>query len=350
MGVGVILAEPRSGRIIFINKRCIALLGFSAEDVNARQLSLQDLIDHRDRDADAAEYARLLSGEICEYVLDKRYLRRNGDSVWLQVSVTLTRNEGGEAEFCIVTIGKMSERRIVAQQLAAARQLAGMTSWSWEVKSDLATTDRPIFGATGNRVSWLGKTLLNVHPDDRRAVESTIRRAVATATGYSHEYRVVRPDGEIRYMRGTATCLVDEDGAVTHLVGATIDVTDVKSRQGAEKAPKAIRDILKYIEKNWNKPIYLEEIARQHSISPRAIQRYFASRGMTPLTKYVKQLRLRQARQALSDPKPRTTVTAVALYCGFQNPGHFSRDYRQAFGELPSETLRNAWQALETAS
>jgi PAS domain S-box-containing protein len=243
----------------------------------------------------------------------------------------------------------MSERRILEQHLAAAQRLVGMLTWSWEVKSDQATTSGgAIFGFSKQPVVSFRKTLLKVHPDDRRAVEATILRAAATGTGYSHDYRIINSDGEIRYMRGTATCLRDKAGEVTHLVGVTIDVTDIKSRQGAEQAPKVIRDILKHIEMNWNKPIYLEEIARQHGISPRAIQRYFASRGMMPLTKYVKQLRLRHAHQALSNPKPQTSVTGVALYCGFQNPGHFSRDYREAFGELPSETLRNAWQTLQS--
>jgi AraC-like DNA-binding protein len=193
----------------------------------------------------------------------------------------------------------------------------------------------------------LPKTLLRIHPDDRCKVEATLRRSVATGIGYAHEYRVINSKGEIRHMQGTATCVLDKAGGVTHLVGATIDVTDTKSLQAAEQVPKAIREVLKYIEMNWNKPIYLADVARQHGISPRAIQRFLASRGMT-LTSYVKQHRLRQAHQALSDPKPGTSVTGIALYCGFQNAGHFSRNYREKYSELPSETLRNALRALKS--
>ena len=35
-------------------------------------------------------------------------------------------------------------------------------------------------------------------------------------------------------------------------------------------------------------------------------------------------------------------MTQIALKCGFQNPGHFARDFRLAFGELPSEILRKS--------
>jgi AraC family ethanolamine operon transcriptional activator len=33
-------------------------------------------------------------------------------------------------------------------------------------------------------------------------------------------------------------------------------------------------------------------------------------------------------------------IKQIAVYCGFSHPGHFSRDYKHLFGELPSETLR----------
>jgi transcriptional regulator GlxA family with amidase domain len=40
------------------------------------------------------------------------------------------------------------------------------------------------------------------------------------------------------------------------------------------------------------------------------------------------------------------SVTQVALRCGFQDPGHFARDFRLAFGDLPSETLRRSGRRL----
>jgi PAS domain S-box-containing protein len=264
------------------------------------------------------------------------------------MTASLIRDGDGEPQWYVAALTELSEQRILEQQLAATKRLAGLMTWSWDAKSDQATTSgSEIFGFSKGHVSSLTKTLAKIHPDDRRAVEATIRRSVVTGTGYVHEYRVINTKGEIRHMQGTATCVLDEAGIVTHLVGATIDVTNTKSRQSVERAPEAIREVLKYIEMNWNKPIYLVDVANQLCISPRAIQRYFASRGMT-LTSYVKTYRLRHAHQALGDPKPETSVTGIALYCGFQNAGHFAREYREKFGELPSETLRKAIRALDT--
>jgi AraC family transcriptional regulator, ethanolamine operon transcriptional activator len=56
----------------------------------------------------------------------------------------------------------------------------------------------------------------------------------------------------------------------------------------------------------------------------------------------VKSVRLTAARRALQDPSATTSVTDVALQRGFFHLGRFAHDYRELFGESPSETLRRA--------
>jgi len=48
---------------------------------------------------------------------------------------------------------------------------------------------------------------------------------------------------------------------------------------------------------------------------------------------------LQRAKQMLMEPNQRTSVSTVAFKCGFGNLGHFAKDFREMFGELPSETL-----------
>jgi transcriptional regulator GlxA family with amidase domain len=63
--------------------------------------------------------------------------------------------------------------------------------------------------------------------------------------------------------------------------------------------------------------------------------------GMTP-TAFLRERRLELAREMLGDPGLATTVTSVALACGFGHLGEFSTLYRHRFGERPSDTLRRA--------
>jgi AraC family ethanolamine operon transcriptional activator len=69
--------------------------------------------------------------------------------------------------------------------------------------------------------------------------------------------------------------------------------------------------------------------------------------SMSPMA-YLKTQRLNQVRQQLKACRHhRTTVTDVAIQCGFWHMGQFAKDYRKMFGECPSETLRYCKRDLE---
>jgi len=105
-------------------------------------------------------------------------------------------------------------------------------------------------------------------------------------------------------------------------------------------APWQVRRAEQFIEANWDQPITIEALAAATDVSARSLFSSFkAARGYSPMD-FVKRVRLGRARQKLSRPVAETSVTAVAFECGFGNPGHFARDYRESFGESPSETLR----------
>lgn len=107
-------------------------------------------------------------------------------------------------------------------------------------------------------------------------------------------------------------------------------------------APWQVRLVEDYVEANWNRALTLEALSAATGASTRAIFNSFKrSRGYSPMA-FLKQVRLRQANEMLSMADGGASVTAVAFACCFQNVGHFARDYRAAFGELPSETLARA--------
>jgi AraC-like DNA-binding protein len=113
-----------------------------------------------------------------------------------------------------------------------------------------------------------------------------------------------------------------------------------------QRAPSAspwqVRAAEEYIEANWRRPIHVEDIAQATGASARSIfQTFKAAHGCTPM-EYVKSVRLKQARRLLQESDISTSVTGVALLCGFNNVGHFAHHYRDAFGELPSKTLLTA--------
>jgi AraC-like DNA-binding protein len=108
-----------------------------------------------------------------------------------------------------------------------------------------------------------------------------------------------------------------------------------------EKAPaSAIVDRLEeYIEAHWQEAITVDRLVAEAGVSARSVFRAFElARGYSPMA-FAKAVRLRHARAALMSGDPSTSVTATAFKCNFASPGHFARDYRNAFGELPSQTV-----------
>jgi C4-dicarboxylate-specific signal transduction histidine kinase len=80
-----------------------------------------------------------------------------------------------------------------------------------------------------------------VHPDDQPLRDSAIKRAIETKGGYEIEYRILLPDGTVRWISGRARCMSDGDGRSTRLLGVSMDVTE---RKQAEKEAMEQRDEL----------------------------------------------------------------------------------------------------------
>jgi AraC-like DNA-binding protein len=118
--------------------------------------------------------------------------------------------------------------------------------------------------------------------------------------------------------------------------------THLLLRQPLPAAASAVRTVEEYIEANWDKSIDVLAMASIARVSARSLFRQFRKdRGYSPAD-FAKRIRLNHAREMLEQSDRETSVTQIALKCGFQNPGHFARDFRLAFGELPSEALKRS--------
>ncbi|MFN7916271.1 MAG: PAS domain S-box protein [Vicinamibacterales bacterium] len=74
-----------------------------------------------------------------------------------------------------------------------------------------------------------------IHPDDRAQNEETMRRAIAGEGPLEGTHRVIRPDGSIRWMRGTGSVVRDADGTAIGLSGITFDVTEQMTAELAHR-------------------------------------------------------------------------------------------------------------------
>jgi PAS domain S-box-containing protein len=128
------------------------------------------------------------------------------------------------------------------KQAEEARSLAlaagQMGSWDWDLVSGAWTWDEGTYRIFGvDPASFkIGADSLRalIHPDDWRPLEEISQGMAAGTRTQQTEFRVVRPNGEIRWCVGTAAASVDSAGKVVRVSGVTVDVTDRKEAEARQ--------------------------------------------------------------------------------------------------------------------
>ena len=114
------------------------------------------------------------------------------------------------------------------EKLRLAIGATGVGLWSWDFKTGSISWDDAlcrIFGVDRAPADY-DAFLACMHPDDREMVAMHVKRSAETGVYPALEHRIVRPDGETRWLLGTATFVRDEAGQLALLIGGTFDVTD----------------------------------------------------------------------------------------------------------------------------
>jgi adenylate cyclase len=113
--------------------------------------------------------------------------------------------------------------------------------------------------------------------------------------------------------------------------------------------PADLVRVLGWLRGHLSEPVQLETLAQIAGTRPRTLETHFKMfLGTTPLG-WVRRMRLARARQELLSAGSQTTVTDTATSCGFGQMGRFAAQYRKAFGELPSETIRQTRRSSDHA-
>jgi PAS domain S-box-containing protein len=121
--------------------------------------------------------------------------------------------------------------------LQEAQRLANLGSWSWDIEQDrVSWSDQlyEIYGVSRQRFHGTVAEFFNfIHPDDRAQVEESIEAALHSGREFTHEERIVRADGGIRYLHSTGEVVRNDNGAAIRMLGVCLDVT---ARKEAERA------------------------------------------------------------------------------------------------------------------
>src|SRR5882724_10988698 len=125
--------------------------------------------------------------------------------------------------------------------LSEAQRLSHTGSFGWRVSTgEIIWSEETyrIFQYDRNTTPTVDSVLQRVHPEDAAQVKQTIERASQDGKDFEHEYRLLMPDGSIKYVHVVAHSQRDESGSV-EFVGAVMDITAAKQVEEALRQAQA---------------------------------------------------------------------------------------------------------------
>ena len=124
----------------------------------------------------------------------------------------------------------------VGTKLDAALKAGAIATWSWDIANDKVFADAHfarLFSVGAEAAAGGSITLYTakIHPEDLERVHEHLRKMKENGSACECEYRVLRPDGGLRWVMGRGRPLLDARGRATHFSGVVVDITERKVLQ-----------------------------------------------------------------------------------------------------------------------
>ena len=184
---------------------------------------------------------------------EEPFPRQDGRMDWLQWDVRPWYKAGGEVggltmftqvitpriEAAEELRRKQEQLRDSEQRLRLALDASRIAVWHQDDPSHLAgdalLLDLLALEAGPDGSISYEAVLARVHPDDHAAVEMQARNLWSGRSGHA-DFRVLRPDGTVRYVHATGATIMGDDGKVRRVVGVTLDVTERKKAEAERES------------------------------------------------------------------------------------------------------------------
>jgi PAS domain S-box-containing protein len=141
-----------------------------------------------------------------------------------------------------------ADLRETKQRMELAASAADLGMWMWDIaRNEIWITDkgRALFGFAASGKLDFDRFKSVLHPEDRESVLKTVENSLRTGAEYEAEYRVILPDGQMRWIAGRGHVEFNKNGQPARMRGASLDITQRKQaeeqfRLVVEAAPNAM--------------------------------------------------------------------------------------------------------------
>ena len=228
--------------VAMLSGECVQVLGVN-EGTHLIGKQLLSIVHPDDRERLTSALAGLTPDKPCAQI-SHRIVHPDRGAIWVETSSRALFDGAGKTLRITGMVADITARKLAEIELALANDRlhlamkAGTSvAWDWDVQSgrdswfgDLQT----MFGIPSN--TYVGNVQdfrLRLHPEDRERVWKAVKDAMQSQKPYAAEFRILRPDGTVRWVSAQGKFYYLSDGEPERMLGIAVDMTE---RKGAEEA------------------------------------------------------------------------------------------------------------------
>ena len=211
------------------------IIGVAPSEFDGRRTTFLRYVHPEDRERIAHHFEGLRMGQDMEYTC--RVLRPDGEERMVYVHGMVTDVIDGVARQARGTLQDITESKRAQDalrdseaDLARAQEISHLGSWTWDVEADQvhwSAEHYRIFGLDpGGPALTYAAFISMLHEDDRESVMAGIEEALRSESTFDREYRLVRPDGQIRLARSIGQVELGKNGKPRRVTGTVQDITE----------------------------------------------------------------------------------------------------------------------------
>ncbi len=253
-GVGIALVD-KEGKLFDVNEQFVQILGYTKKQLLS--MTFAEFTHPDDVDKDLALYQELVEGKRDTYQMVKRYISKEKDIIWVELSASLIRESDGSPKYGVGMIRDITEKRKTESTLDDTRaildiskKMSGIATWVIDFENDERIYDEQVLELyeLDYKPDDIAKHLMSlVHPSDAQKLKEALVNARTNIDPWKVEYRIVTPSGKLKHLvTVVADIQLNEEGDVSKIIGTTQDISRVKEKENVLEQQKAsLEDALK---------------------------------------------------------------------------------------------------------
>lgn len=234
--VGMAQADPQKGQWVRVNQKMCEITGYSSGEMLA--MRIPEITHPEDRDLDWQAFQNVIRGNLPNYRLEKRYVRKDGSIIWVNVNMTVIRDLNGQPIRTMATIEDINERKRVEEALRESEE---------KYRLVVENAAEVILIAQDGLVKFVNPVVVRIlgyskeeltskpfaellHPDDiKEVLEAHIRTMRGEENQPVHQFRVIAADGAVRWVNSCAVVISWEGKPA--ILNFLTDITESKETE-----------------------------------------------------------------------------------------------------------------------